>query len=117
MEDGIVRYNGSWKYSPDGRSAENDHELQSALAKMKNTKPKVQGCLVCEHGINVSLGWKHTLECRQTILPSLVTDSFWTVKFDADGKSLKRHEHEDDDDNRDQPETRAIHTQTTCQTC
>ena len=23
-----------------------------------------------------------------------VTDSLWTVKFDADGKVLKRHEHE-----------------------
>ena len=97
MEDGNVRYNGSWKYSPERRSTEKDHELQSALAKMKTTKPKVQGCVVCEQGINVSLGRKHTLECRQTILPSLVTDSLWTVKFDADGKSLKRHEHEGDD--------------------
>ena len=64
---------------------------------MKNTKPKVRGCLACEHGINVSLGRKHTLECRQTIIPSLVTDSLWTVKLAADGQSLKRHEHEDDD--------------------
>ena len=89
MENGNVRYNGSWKYSPEGRSAAKDPELQSALANMKNTKPKVQSCLACEHGINVSLGRKHTLECRQTILPSLVTDSSGTVKFDADGKSLK----------------------------
>ena len=37
----------------------------------------------------------------KTVLPSLVTDSLWTVKFDADGKVLKRHEHEDNDDNRD----------------
>ena len=62
---------------------------------MKNTKTKLQGCLVCEHGINVSLGRKHTWECRQTFLPSLKMDSLWTVKFDADGKSLKRHEHEE----------------------
>ena len=47
------------------------------LPKMKNTKPKVQGCLACEHGINVSIGRKHTFACRQTILPSLVTDSMW----------------------------------------
>ena len=75
MEDGSVRYNGSWKYSPEGRSAENDCELQSAPEKMRNTKPKVQSCSACEHGINVSLGRKHTLECRRTILPSVVTDS------------------------------------------
>ena len=111
MEDGSVRYNVSWTYSPEGRSAENDHELQSALAKMKNTKPKLQGCFACEHGINVSLGREQTLECRQTILPSLVTDSLWTVKFDADVKSLKRHEHEDDDDNRDPKRVRFTHKQ------
>ena len=40
-------------------------------------------------------------ESRQLILPSLVTDSLWTVKFDVDGKVLKRHEHEDDVDHRD----------------
>ena len=36
MEDGIVRKNGSWKYSPERRSVANVHELQSALAKMKH---------------------------------------------------------------------------------
>ena len=40
VEDGNVRYNGSWKYSPQGHSVANDHELQSALGKMKNPKPK-----------------------------------------------------------------------------
>ena len=35
----------------------------------------MQVCLACEHGINVNFGWKHTFECRQTILPSAVTDS------------------------------------------
>ena len=58
MEDENVRYNGSWKYSPKGRSARKDHEFQSALAKMNK---HVQGCLACEHGINVSLGRNHTL--------------------------------------------------------
>ena len=86
MEDGSVRYNGSWQYSPERRNDANVHELQSALAKMKNTKPKVQSCLACEHGINVNLGRKHTFECRQTILPFLVTDSLWKVKFDEEGK-------------------------------
>ena len=75
-------------------------------ALKKNTKPQVQGCLACEHGINVSLGRKHTFDCRQTILPSLVKDSLWTVKFDADGKVLKRHEQEDNDDNRDSKRVR-----------
>ena len=81
MEDGNVRCNGSWKYSLEGRSVENDPELQGALAKMKNTKPKVQGCLACERGINVSLGRKHTFDCRQTVLPSLVIRQFEDVKF------------------------------------
>ena len=36
MEDGSVRYNGSWKYRPEGRSDANDHELQNALGKLKN---------------------------------------------------------------------------------
>ena len=100
IEYGSVRFNGSWKYSPEGRNDANVHELQSALADMKNTKPKVQGCLACEHGINVNLGRKHTFECRQTILP-LVTDSLCTVNFDADTKVLKRHEHAGDDEHRD----------------
>ena len=42
--------------------------------KMMKTKPKVQGFLTCDLGINVSLGRKHTLECRRKILPSLVTE-------------------------------------------
>ena len=93
------------------RSEANVHKLQSALAEMKNTKPKVQSCLACEHGINVNLGRKHTFECRQTILPSLVTDSLRMVKFDADGKVLKRPEHEDDVDHRDSRRVRFTHKQ------
>ena len=111
MEDGSVRYNCSWKYSPEGRSVANDHELPSALAKMKNTKPKVQGCLACAHGINVNLGRKHSSECRQTFLPSLVTDNLWTVTFAADGKVLKRHEDGDDVDNRDWKRVLCTHKQ------
>ena len=111
MEDGNVMYNGSWKYSPEGHRVANDREFQSALAKMKNTKPKVQGCLTCEHGINVSIGRKHTFACRQTILPSLVANSMWTGKFDADGKVLKRHEHEGDDEHRDPKRVRITHKQ------
>ena len=34
------------------------------------------------------------------LVPSLVTDNLWTVTFDADGKLLKRYEHEDNDDTR-----------------
>ena len=110
MEDGSVRYNGSWKYGPEGRSHANDHELQSALAKMKTTKPKVQGCSACERGINVHLSRKHTLESRQTILPSLVTDSLWTVKFDTDGRVLKRREHEGDVEHGDSKRVRCTQT-------
>ena len=43
--DGSVRKNGSWKYSRERRCFANDHELQKALEKMKNTKHTVQGCL------------------------------------------------------------------------
>ena len=44
MEDASVRYNGSWKYSPEGRTVANDHELQNALGRMKATKIYVEGC-------------------------------------------------------------------------
>ena len=39
--------------------------------------------------LHVNLGRKHTFECRQTILPSHVTDSLWTVKFDADWQGVE----------------------------
>ena len=97
MEDGSVGYKGSWKFSPKGR------------ALMENTKPKVQGCLACKHSLNVNLGRKHTFERRQTILLPLTADSMWTVKFDTDGKMLKRHEHEGDDEPRDSRHVRFTH--------
>ena len=78
VEDGSVWYNGSWKYSPEGRSVANDHEFQNALAKMKNTKAKVQGCLACEHRIKVNLGGKHTFECRQSYF-AFGRETFWGV--------------------------------------
>ena len=56
---------------------------------------------------------KHTFDRRQTILPSIETHRLWAVKFDADGKVLKRHEHDDDVDPRDSIETREIHAQRT----
>ena len=71
----------------------------------------MQGCLACEHGLNVNLGRKHTFECRQTILPSLLPNSLWTVKSDADGKVMKRHEHEDDVGHRDPKRVRFKHKQ------
>ena len=91
-------FNGSWKYSPEGRSDANDHELQSALTKMKNTKPKVQA---------TSPSVRNT---RSNV--DKVRDSLWTTKFDADGKVLKRHEHDGDVEHKD-IKMRAIHTQTT----
>ena len=82
MEDGSVRYDGSWKYSPEGRSDAKVHEHQSALAKMKKHETKGARLLgPVTHGINVNLGRKHTFECRQTILRSLVADSLWTVEI------------------------------------
>ena len=65
-----------------GASLTKDHDLQNALGKMSNSKPKLQSCLACEHGVNVNLGRKHTLDCRP--------DSLWTVTFDANEKVLKR---------------------------
>ena len=54
MEDGRVRSNGSWKYSREGRSVANDHELPSALAKMK-----IQGGVMCTEGMVVSFATTH----------------------------------------------------------
>ena len=54
----------------------------------KNKKNETNGAKAawhCEHGITVNLGRKHTFECLQTTLPSLVADILWTVKFNADG--------------------------------
>ena len=93
------------------QSVENDPELQGALLKMKNTEPKVQGCLACERGINASLARQHTFDCRQTVLPSLVIRQFVDVKFEADGKLLKRHGHEENDDDRDPKRVRFTHKQ------
>ena len=59
--------------------------------------------------MSVSVGNTHLFAV--TILPSLVTDSMWTVKFDADGKVLLRYEHEDNDDNRDPKRVRITHKQ------
>ena len=96
-----MRHNGPWKYKSEGRSVANAHELQNAVAKMQNVKPKVRGCLACEHGITVNLGREQSYVDKQKLLPSLVTDSLWTVKFDADGKVMKHHGHDDDGDPRD----------------
>ena len=65
---------------------------------------KNQGCKVVWRAnmeSKVILGRKHTFDSGVTILPSLFTDTLWTVKFDADGKVLKRHEHDDKMDPRD----------------
>ena len=65
-------------------------EPKNAKSKLKITKPEAQGCLVCEHGIHIDLGWKRTVECRQTVLPASVSGSLRTVRFDADATSLMR---------------------------
>ena len=44
--------------------------------------------------------------------PSLGKDSLWTVKFDEDGKVLKLHEHEGDDEHIDSKRVRFTHKQT-----
>ena len=86
MEDGSVHYDSSCKYSPEGRSDAEVHEHQNALAKMKKHETKgAKAAWPVTHGINLNLGRKHTFECLQTTLPSLVADSLWTVKFNADG--------------------------------
>ena len=78
---------------------------------MKHTKPKVHGCLACGHGINVDAGRTITVECGQTVLSSLLADSLWTVKFDADGKVLARHETDDPADAGDSKLVRFTHQQ------
>ena len=102
MEDGSVRNNISWKCSPEGRSVANDHELQTALGKMKNTKPKVQDCLACEHGINVNLVRKHTFDGRPSRERELAH---------GDGKVLKRHERGGGGDRRGSKRVRFTHKQ------
>ena len=87
-----------------------ERELQD-VKLMKNTKPKVQGCLACEHGLNVILFPRYTVECRHTTPPSLVTDSLWTVKFDAHGTVLKRHDRDDEADTRSPQRVRCTHKQ------
>ena len=64
MEDGRSEIQRFVEVQSRRDSVAKDYELQRALAKMKNTKPKVQGCLACEHGINVSIGRKNTFACR-----------------------------------------------------
>ena len=46
-----------------------------------------------------------------TVNSSLSRNSLWTVKFDADGKVLKRHEHKGDDEHRDSKRVRFTHKQ------
>ena len=60
--------------------------------------------------MSVSVGNTHLLAVKQ-FFPSLVTDSMWTVKFDADGKVLKRRGHEGDDDGIDLKRVRITHKQ------
>ena len=87
MKDGSVRDTGARQHGPGVNSNVNTPQIQDTLANTKNTKPKVRGCLACEHGMNVNIGRKHTLETPT------VTVSLWTVKFDVNGKVLKRHGH------------------------
>ena len=86
--------------SPRGRSVCKTITKLQECARKDESHKKQKGAkvvLACEHGINVNLGRKtHVLIVGTKILPSLVTDSLWTVKFDADGKVLKRHEHDHD---------------------
>ena len=49
--------------------------------------------------------WERVLVRRE------VTDSLWTVKSYADGKVLKRHEHEGGDEHRDSRRVRFTHKQ------
>ena len=64
---------------------------------------------------------KHTLDTKassnffgfleRVLIRSKVTDSLWTVKLDADGKVLKRHEHEGGDEHRYSRRVRLPHKQ------
>ena len=61
----------------------------------RKAKPRVQGCLVCEHTLSVVFGRKHTIASTQTDRPTSATESLWTVRFDADVNSLKRTDVDD----------------------
>ena len=73
---GGVRYIGSWKYTV------------MRTRRMQNTEPKVQGCLACANGVNIDLGWKHT------------------VRFDSGGNSVKRADVDGPKDTSDTKRTR-----------
>ena len=60
MQDESVRYDEPSKCSPIHNSYENEGELDDAMSKMSNAKPKVRGCLTCDRGIIVDLGHAQT---------------------------------------------------------
>ena len=55
-----MRYDEPSKYSPVHNSHENEGELEDAMSKMSNAKPKVRGCLACDRGNSVDLGHAQT---------------------------------------------------------
>ena len=59
--------------------------------------------------MSVSVGNTHLLAVKQFF--PLTTDNMWTMKFDADGKVLKRHEHGGDDEHRVPKRVRITHKQ------
>ena len=58
----------------------------------------------------MSIFVEDTVECRQTTLPSLITDSLWTVKFDANRIVLQRRDR-DGVDTRSPQRARFTHKQ------
>ena len=92
MQDGSVRYNGSWKCSLEGCSVANDHELQNALGKKKTQN---QRCKVV---------WRANMESTSMLVGntrSIVDRQFFPLSRDrqlVDGE--KRHVHDDGVDHR-----------------
>ena len=95
MQDGSARYTGSWNYRPTHNSNE-------------NTNPRCKGAWHANIESVLTWGRFHTSSV-QTVHPTSVTDSLWTVRFDPDCNST------DVDDARDASDgtrMRLMHKQT-----
>ena len=71
-----------------------DSSVECRLRRESDPRPRglhpVQSDDAYEHGTSVDLVRKHPIACKQTVHSTRVTDSLWTVRFDADRSSLIR---------------------------
>ena len=100
-----------------GNTVPKDAVMQTSMnfrVRSRRWKTRNQRCKAAWHvnmeSTSILVGNTRSNVDKQ-FFPSLVTDSLWTVKFDADGKVLKRHEHEGDVEHRDSKRVRFTHKQ------